>query len=57
MSSNLKIMALTATGTWSLMKQVESLLEMINPAEIIRSPDKINIAYSNVDIRELLYCF
>ena len=40
-------MALTATATSALRKQVESALGMNNPVYVIQSPDKTNIVYIN----------
>lgn len=46
MSSTVNVMALTATATSSLKIEVEKLLGMKEPFEIILSPDKSNIIYS-----------
>lgn len=51
MSSAIGIMALTATATRSLRREVEELLGMTSPLAIIRSPDKVNIRFSVVEIK------
>ena len=51
MSSTVKVMALTATATGTLRKQVERLLGMDNPVCIARSPDKTNIIYINIEVK------
>ena len=51
MSSTVNVMALTATATSSLKIEVEKLLGMKEPFEIILSPDKSNIIYSVSEIK------
>lgn len=51
MSSYIHLMALTATATSSLRKEVETLLGMVNPVTIIRSPDKGNIRYASLQVK------
>ena len=45
------VMALTATATKTLRKEVEKQLGMNDPLKIIRSPDKPNIVFSAVQIK------
>ena len=47
MSTGINLMALTATATSSLKEEIIKILGMVKPTEIIRSPDKSNILYSN----------
>lgn len=51
MASDVHVMALTATATHTLRKEVERLLGMIEPLTIILSPDKPNISFSSVQIK------
>lgn len=51
MSSNVRVMALTATASASLRQLVEQILGMTNPVRIIESPDKINIRYAAVEVK------
>ena len=50
MQTNVHIMALTATATRSLREEMTSLLGMISPYIIVRSPDKVNIRYTVMKI-------
>ena len=50
MSPNLHIMALTATATRSLRSEVQQMLGMIEPVVVVRSPDKINMRYTNIKL-------
>ena len=45
------MMALTATATSKLRKEVQLQLGMIDPVTIVRSPDKVNIRYANLCIK------
>ena len=51
MPSNVNIMALTATATRTLRVQIVKLLGMIDPMTMIRSPDKANIRYANIQAK------
>lgn len=51
MLTNMHVMALTATATTQLRESVTEALGMVTPATITRSPDKINILYSCVDMK------
>uniref|UniRef100_A0A1X7SKC7 Helicase ATP-binding domain-containing protein n=1 Tax=Amphimedon queenslandica TaxID=400682 RepID=A0A1X7SKC7_AMPQE len=51
MSSNIGIMALTATATKDVREKVEGLLGMRKTVHIIRSPDKTNLSFSLVKIK------
>ncbi|XP_003389188.1 PREDICTED: uncharacterized protein LOC100639792 [Amphimedon queenslandica] len=50
MPSHIGIMALTATATRTLRLQVEQILGMRSPLAIIRSPDKPNLRFSNIEL-------
>jgi superfamily II DNA helicase RecQ len=53
MKSDLTIMALTATAIKDLRYKVESLLGMVNPITIIRSPDKNNLTFSCIELSNI----
>jgi superfamily II DNA helicase RecQ len=53
MKSDLNIMALTTTATKDLRYKVESLLGMVNPITIIRSPDKNNLRLSCIEMSNI----
>ena len=46
LSSNARIMALTATATKSTRKEICRSLGLVNPAFVLKSPEKCNIIYS-----------
>ena len=50
-TSHISVMALTATATSKLRKEVQLQLGMIDPVTIVRSPDKVNIRYANLCIK------
>ena len=51
MKSKVHVMALTATATQTLRRQVECSLGMIDPVKIVQSPDKVNIRFASVQIK------
>lgn len=51
MGLDVHVMALTATATCALRRQVEIRLGMSDPLKIIRSPDKPNIRFANLQFK------